>query len=471
MLFMASLDLSEKELRRRELMLSGNQFKAILTISLPLVFYATVGQVFQLIDTFIAANMSASTVSTVSFVYQLEKMLMAIASALSIGGGVMIARSFGSGDMQRVRRQISTLFFFALFVGAGILFIIIPLMYPLLKLMKMPEALLFQGTIYSCLVVVSVVFQFINTIFFAVQKSRGSTKIIMWGNLLVLFVKTSLNILTIRLIAHGVFERDKGIYFLPLATITAHLVLTVIALQNLTSKKNLFRLSLKCTEFKKTFLAPLASLGIPVFLEKFVFAFGKALVNSLCATMGTTVVGALGVSDRICGLSSNPINGFQEAESSLISNNLGNNNVRRAIRFFYRTLLLTMSYAAIFFIIMCIFRIAIIDAFAKGNADFAREIDQIYYWERLDTLLIAVNTSVMGLLYGFGKTKISMLINIARLFVFRIPILLLFMKIPALSAAVGISGVGMAMCISNGLTGLTAGIVAFFFIRREMKKI
>ena len=61
MLFMASLDLSEKELRRRELMLSGNQFKAILTISLPLVFYATVGQIFQLIDTFIAANMSAST--------------------------------------------------------------------------------------------------------------------------------------------------------------------------------------------------------------------------------------------------------------------------------------------------------------------------------------------------------------------------------------------------------------------------
>ena len=471
MLFMASLDLSEKELRRRELMLSGNQFKAILTISLPLVFYATVGQIFQLIDTFIAANMSASTVSTVSFVYQLEKMLMAIASALSIGGGVMIARSFGSGDMQRVRRQISTLFFFALFVGAGILFIIIPLMYPLLRLMKMPEALLFQGTIYSCLVVVSVVFQFINTIFFAVQKSRGSTKIIMWGNLLVLFIKTFLNILTIRLIAHGFLEREKGIYFLPLATITAHLVLTIIAIQNLTSKNNPFRLSFKCTEFKKTFLAPLASLGIPVFLEKFVFAFGKALVNSLCATMGTTVVGALGVSDRICGLSSNPINGFQEAESSLISNNLGNKNVRRAISFFYRTLLLTMSYTAVFFLIMCIFRTAIIDAFAKGNAAFAHEIDQIYYWERLDTLLIAVNTSVMGLLYGFGKTKISMVINIARLFVFRIPILLLFMKVPALSDAVGISGVGMAMCISNGLTGLSAGIVAFLFIRKNYEKI
>ena len=459
--------LSEKEIRRRELMLSGSQFKAIFMIALPLVFYASVGQVFQLIDTYIAAALSANTISTVSFVNQLEKMLMSVAGALSIGGGVMIARSFGSGDMEKVRSQISTLFFFAVFLGAAIFVIIVPLMYPLLKLLQMPEELLSQGTVYSDLVVASTLFQFINTIFFAVQKSRGSTKIIMWGNLLVLFIKTSLNILTIQLIKHGIFARENGIYFLPAATITAHLTLTVIAIANLASRKNPFRLIIKACQFKKTFLSPLANLSIPVFFEKFIFAFGKTLVNSLCATMGTTVVGALGVSDRICGLATNPIGGFQEAESSLISNNLGNKNVKRAISFFYRTLLLTISYVVVFFILTGIFRLAIIGLFAKGNADFAHEIDQIYYWERLDTILIAVNTSVMGLLYGFGKTKISMILNIARLFVYRIPVLLLFMKRPALQAAVGISGVGMAMCISNGLTGLTAGIVAFFFIRKQ----
>lgn len=469
-MIMPSPSLSKKELQRRELMLKGSQLKAILVIALPLVFYASVGQIFQLIDTYIAASLSARTISTVSFINQLEKMLMAVAGSLSIGGGVMIARSFGSGDMEKVKRQISTLFFFAIFLGAAIFSIIVPLMYPLLQLLQMPAELLAQGTVYSDLVVASTLFQFINTIFFAVQKSRGSTKIIMWGNLLVLFIKTSLNILTIRLIEHGIFEREQGIYFLPLATITAHFTLTVIAVKNLTSKNNPFRLSLKNCRFKKNFLSPLANLSIPVFLEKFIFAFGKTLVNSLCATMGTTVVGALGVSDRICGLATNPIGGFQEAESSLISNNLGNKNTDRAISFFYRTLILTMAYVVVFFVLTGIFRLTIIGLFAKGNADFAGEIDQIYYWERLDTILIAVNTSVMGLLYGFGKTKISMLLNIARLFVYRIPVLLLFMKISALRQAVGISGVGMAMCISNGLTGITAGIVAFFFIKREIKK-
>ena len=461
--------LSEKEAARRDLMLSGNQLKAILTISLPLVFYACVGQLFQLIDTVIASSMSANTISTVSFVAQIERMITSVAGALSIGGGVMIGRAFGEGDMEKVRHEISTLFFFTIFLGAAILAIIIPLMYPILRVLQMPDELLVQGTVYSSLVVLSTIFQFINTIFFAVQKSRGNTKIIMFGNLLVLGIKTSLNILTIHLISWEIIKNDSGIYFLPLATIAAHLTLTVIAVLNLTSRKNPFRLSLKLCQFKKTFLLPLANLSVPVFFEKFIFAFGKTLVNSLCASLGTTVVGALGVSDRICGLVTNPISGFQEAESSLISNNLGNKNVHRAISFFYRTLALTMGYVVVFFIITGIFRLAIIGVFAKGNAGFAHEIEQIYYWERLDTILIAINTSVMGLLYGFGKTKISMVLNIARLFVYRIPVLLAFLKVPALYAKVGISGVGMAMCISNGMTGLSAGVVAIFFIRRVMK--
>lgn len=450
-------------------MLSGSQLKAILTISLPLVFYASIGQIFQLIDTIIAANMSANTVSTVSFVMQLEKMLMSVASALSIGGGVLIGRTFGSGDMEKFKKEVSTLFFLGIFVGAAILLVVIPLMYPLLTVMGLPEELLVQGTVYSSLLIGSCIFQFINTIFFAVQKSKGTTKIIMFGNLLVLGIKTVLNICTMTLIKNGVISSEEGIYYLPCATILAHFTLTCIAVGNMVSKKNPFRLSFKSCQFKAFFLKPLTSLSVPVFLEKFVFAFGKSLVNTMCASLGTTVVGALGVSDRICGLSTNPISGFQEAESSLISNNIGAKQEERAISFFYRTIVLTMSYTILFFIITGVFRAGIIHAFAKGNGAFASEIEQIYNWERFDTILIALNTSVMGLLYGFGKTKISMVLNISRLFVFRIPVLLLLLYVPSLYAKTGISGVGIAMVFSNGMTGITAGIVALIFIRKLKK--
>lgn len=459
---LSSPHLDDAEAKRREMILTGNQWKVIFMIALPLVFYDSLSQVFQLVDTLIAANMSAGVVSTVSFISQIESMLTAIGSGLALGGSILISRYYGAGDMAEVRREISTLFFLCLAIGGGILALIIPGAYPFLKLLRMPEDLIGEGTAYFMLDVVSIIFVFINTIYFSIEKARGNTKIIMYLNCIVLVVKTALNVLIINLMKAGSFSLNTAMLLLPVATIVANSILTVIALANLTSKSNPFRISFKACEFKQRFLKPLFGLSIPVFLEKFIFSFGKVIVNSMCASFGSTVVGALGVSNRLGGLSTNPMSGFQEAESPLISQNLGNKNVQRALGIFYKTLLINFLFAIFFFILTGIFKDPIINLFAKGNASFAGEIDKIYTYERLDTILISINTSVMGLLYGFGKTRVSMILNLMRLFVYRIPPLWLLMTF----THIGTPAVGMAMLISNGLTGITAGIVAFVFIRR-----
>ena len=67
-------------------------------------------------------------------------------------------------------------------IGCGILAVIIPLAYPFLKLLKMPDDLIGTGTAYFSFDVISIIFQFINTIYFATLKSRGNTKQVMYGN-------------------------------------------------------------------------------------------------------------------------------------------------------------------------------------------------------------------------------------------------------------------------------------------------
>ena len=456
-----AVTLGEKEARRRAMILTGEPVKTIFYIALPLVFYNSLHQVFQLIDTIIAANMSAGVVSTVSFIGQIETMLYAIGSGLSVGGSIIISRSYGAGDMQKVRSQISTLFFTCIVIGAVILSLAIPFAYPFLRLLRMPQNLIAQGTVYFMLAITGIIFQFINTIYLAIEKSRGNTKTIMWCNMLVMALKTVLNIVVITLMKHGLTGLNTAMLLLPVATITAQASLTAVALCNLTSKKNPFRLSVRACTFKKTFLLPLTSLSVPVFLEKFIFAFGKVIVNSMCASMGSTVVGALGVSNRLGGFSTNPPAGFQEAESSLISQNLGNKNLNRALGIFYRTLIINLCIAAAFFTIMITFKRTIIMVFAKGDAAFAAEIDAIYTYECWDSVLVSINASVMGLLYGFGKTRISMILNVVRLFVYRISPLFLLMHF----TNIGIPAVGIAMLISNGAVGITSGIVAIWFIR------
>ncbi|MDE6773177.1 MAG: MATE family efflux transporter, partial [Treponemataceae bacterium] len=295
--------LGEKEARRRQMILHGAPVRTIFTLALPLVFYNSLHQVFQLLDTLIAANMGAGVVSTVSFVAQIEVMLYAVGSGLSVGGSIIISRSYGAGDMAAVRAHISTLFFTCLAIGALILSLAVPFARPFLRLLRMPDDLLGEGTLYFMLAITGIIFQFINTMYLATEKSRGNTKTMMWCNMLVMVTKTTLNAAVILLLKGGAISLRTAMLLLPAATITAQLSLTVIALATLTSRKNPFRLSLRACTFRRTFLVPLANLSVPVFLEKFIFAFGKVVVNSMCAGMGSTVVGALGVSNRLGGFS------------------------------------------------------------------------------------------------------------------------------------------------------------------------
>ena len=461
----AGVTLDEKEARRRDMILNGPQTKTICYIALPLVFYNSLHQIFQLIDTVIAANMSAGVVSTVSFIGQIQTMLYAIGTGLSVGGSILISRSYGAGNMEKARTQISTLFFACLVIGGVILALALPFAYPFLKLLRMPDDLIRQGTMYFTLTILNIIFHFINMIYLAIEKSRGNTKTIMWCNMLVMFAKTLFNIIVIILNKTAAVGVNIAMLLLPVATMGAEALLTIIALKNLTGRKNPFRLSIHCCAFKSNFIVPLANLSIPIFLEKFIFAFGKVIVNSMCASMGTTVVGALGVSNRLGGFSTNPPAAFQEVESSLISQNLGNRNINRALGIFRRTFLINLGIAFAFFVIMIVFKNSIIMVFAKGDADFAAEINVIYTYECWGSVLLSINASVMGLLYGFGKTRISMLLNITRLFIYRIPPLYLLMHF----TNIGIPAVGMAMLISNGLTGVTSGIVAAVFIYKIKK--
>ena len=414
----------DKELRRRDFILTGSPYRVIFSIALPLVFYSSLSQIFQFIDTLIAANMSANVVSTVSFISQIHSMLTAVASA----------------------------------IGGAILLLVIPGAYPFLRFMRMPEDLLKDGVPYFILEMIGLLSSFINTIYLSIEKSRGNTKKIMAYNMCVLAIKTTMNIVL-------VYGLHGNMLVLPLATIAAQGFLTTVAMINLTSKKNPFQISIRACRFRRDFLEPLSALSVPVFLEKFVFSFGKVLVNSMCANYGSTVVGALGVSNRLGGLSTNPPSGFQEAESSIISQNLGANNTKRALGVFYRTFVINLILSCVIFTLTGIFKEEIINLFAKGDGAFADEVRKIYGYERLDAILVSMNASVMGLLYGFGKTKISMVLNMVRLFVYRIPSLFIMMKLD-----IGIEAVGIAMLISNSLTGLTSTIVAIVFVRKTLRK-
>lgn len=100
--------------------------------------------------------------------------------------------------------------------------------------------------------------------------------------------------------------------------------------------------------------------------------------------------------------------------------------------------------------------------FAGSDAEFGQMIASIYRYEALGAIPLGMNAAVMALLYGFGKTRITLFINFSRVFIFRVPVLWFLQNFTDL----GNISVGIVMGVSNISIGITSAIIGLYEIRK-----
>ena len=330
----------------------------------------------------------------------------------------------------------------------AILAILIPVAPHFLRLANTPEEFIEEGTVYFILELVSLVIIFFNNVYIAIERARGNSKRILNLNMMVIGIKLSLT-------AFFVYVLKGGINYISIATIVSQLALLGVAVFYMNAKENVFGFSWKAISFRKLVVAPMIKLSVPVIVEKMAFSLGKVVVNSMSTVYGTLTVGALGISNNIGGITTNPQNGFQEGASAIISQNLGAGKKKRALEAFWCVLVMNLILSVILMSasLLCLHQIA--DLFANGDHEFAGRIMEIYRMEALGTIPLGASAAVMAFLYGYGKTKLTLLLNFSRVFVFRIPVLWGLQHFTDL----GNVSAGIVMAVSNIMTAVMSLVI------------
>ncbi|MCM1259192.1 MAG: MATE family efflux transporter [Roseburia sp.] len=447
--------LSKKDEKFREFSLNGPMGKVVMQVGLPLALYQSLNQLFKILDTMMASHISASTVSAVSYLSQINLMLSALGGGLAVGASIKVSQAYGAGDFELVKRRVSTLFAMCGILGFGLLLILAPFTPQFLRLMNTPEEFIREGSTYFILELVALVITFFNNVYIAIERARGNSNRILYLNMAVIVVKFGLT-------AWFVYGLHGDINMISIATILSQGVMFGAAVINLNQKGNAFGFSLKAITFQKDVVVPMLHLSFPVIVEKAAFAMGKVVVNSMSTVYGSLTVGALGISNNIGGITTTPQNGFQEGESAIISQNLGAEKPERALLAFKCSMVVNVLIGAVFMSLSLICLGPLSRFFAGDNSEFAGMIAEIYRFEALGAIPLGVSASVMGLLYGFGKTKITLFVNFCRVFVFRVPVLWGLQKFTEL----GNVSAGIVMAVSNIATGILAAVIAVFEIRK-----
>ncbi len=446
--------LSKKDEKFREFSLNGPMGRVVLQVGLPLALYQSLNQLFKIFDSMMASHISASTVSTVAYLSQINLMLSALGTGLAAGAVIKISEAYGAGDFELVKRRVSTLFAMCACLGGGILLLLVPFTPQFLRFMNTPEEFIAEGSTYFILELSALVIAFFNNVYIAIERARGNTKRILYLNIVLISMKLGLT-------AWFVYGLNGDINMLSIATILSNLIMFIAAIVNLNQKGNLFGFSLKAISFRGNVIKPMVKLSLPVIVEKVAFAMGKVVINSMSTVYGSLTVGALGISNNIGGITTTPQNGFQDGGSAIISQNLGAGKPERALSAFKWILVINMGIGLVLMSLSLLMLQPLSHFFAEDNAEFAGMIREIYRLEAIGAIPLGINSAVMGLLYGFGKTKITLFMNFCRVFVFRIPVLWALQQFTSL----GNVSAGIVMAVSNTASGTLAAVIAAIEIR------
>ena len=448
-------DLSKKDEQFREFSLNGPMWRVVLYVGFPLALYESLNQLFKILDTMMASHIGASAVSAVAYLSQINMMISAVGTGLAVGASIKVSQAYGAGDFMLVKKRVSTMFAMCGALGIAILLVLVPFTPEFLRLMNTPEEFIADGSTYFRLELFGMVITFFNNVYIAIERARGNSKRILILNTAVIVVKLGLT-------AWFVYGLDGGINMISCATIISQSFLLLAACINMNQKGNAFGFSLRAISIKKEVICPMLTLSFPVIVERIAFAVGKVIVNSMSTVYGSWTVGALGISNNIGGITTNPQNGFQEGGSSIISQNLGAGRPKRALLAFRWVLYIDMLIGLVIMTasLLCLNQLA--GLFAGDNAEFAEMIKQIYRFEAVGAIPLGVNAAVMALLYGFGQTRVTLVMNFCRVFLFRVPVLWALQQFTDL----GNVSAGIVMAVSNVASGVLAAVVGVIEIRR-----
>lgn len=486
------------EVERRNMILKGNIWQTIVMICVPLMIYQMFNSWYSVLDQIICASISTTAQNAVSSIAQIKNTISAFGAGLAAGGGVLVARYYGAGEVKHARNASSNLLLLAVILSIVIALIIIPLANPILMMCQIPDDSRIIGVNYFRLQMLELALVSINSVFIGLEKAKGNSKIVLILNIVVLIVKLGMSCLFV----YGLKADD--IIYIEIATVIAQATLTIIGLYYMFRKKNIIRLSFYMMKPKKLYVLPILRLSIPIFLGKFVMNLGKVVVNAMCGAYwndvnivyengenvvksvsetsptdilvvkGSLIVGTLGISNNMSGLITSPTNSFEEGESSIVSQNLGNRNMKRALKVFIKTFIAATVVSLLGWVLMRFILIyPLTDVFSSLNKNdssmevFRNMIREIFVYDSLSIPALGIAAAVLGLLYGFGQTKLSTVFNLTRIGS-RIIILLIFHASPIGNNPTLCAGLSMG--ISNILILVVSIIFLIIFLLKIKKK-
>ena len=424
----------------QETILNGSIYKAILFLSMPIIINNLIQTLYNLVDAFWISKIGSVEFAATTFVWPVNYLFISIGMGISIAGTAILSQLLGGDEKKEANSYASQLIMLS--IGASILLMIFGVIFSeiIVKAMGVDGDMLYYGTLYLRLTFLDLPFAFYFFIFNAIMNSQGNSVVptVLSG------ISAVVNVFLDPVL---MFNFNMGVSGAAVATIVSKAILALFCGIYLYKGRTIIQPNFKKFKFNKLIIEKSLKIAIPSAIGQSGSAIGFIFLNTFIVSYGTSTMAAYGMVNRITSLVSQPALGISTAIISIVGQNIGARNYKRAKDSFKKSIFLTSFIGIVGCIILIWQRVFVINFFMQSKDDMEVINQGITYlvFISFSMPLMGIFSSFQGLFQGSGQTKYAMAMEIGRLWFVRLPMILIFKNLTAF----GSEGIWFSMSFSN----------------------
>lgn len=424
-------------------MTTGREGKHIVMFAVPMLIGNILQQLYSTVDGIIVGRViGPEALAAVGVSAPIVFLLVALMLGLGMGASILISQFFGAQDYKRVAKTCDTII--VMTWGLTIVFTILGVLLtkPLLLLIKTPDAIMAEATIYLRVTFYGLIGLVGYNMLSAIFRGLGDSKTPLY----LLFISTVINIgLDIYFIA----VLDMGVFGAALATIIAQFVSFAIGIIYINKKENhVLKIKIRGNQFDKRILKEMLRIGLPSSVQQTIVGVSILVMQVIYNSFGPVVIAAYTIGVRIQMFAFMPILSMNMAASSFTGQNIGAGLMDRVMKGYKASLRITITISLIIMGSLLLWGRQLVSLFLDTNVapDQMAQVAQVSeiaykYVATISPFLIfaSIMFITIGTIRGAGDTFFPMLITVIALVCVRIPLALI------LSRTIGYQGIFFAI--------------------------
>ena len=396
-------------MRRYELnMTSGKIWPVLLAFTWPLLLENLLQLLYYTADSVIVGQyVGMSALAAVSATTHICGMLVRFFNGTATGAGVVISRSFGANDREKLRESVTTTIMLTLLACVILTLTGVMSSRFLLTRMSTPPDVIEEANTY-----LTIYFGGISGLLFyniggAILRAMGDTK----RPLFFLIVCSVLNIV-LDLAFVNIFH--WGIAGVAIATITAQALSAVLVMRSAVKSSGAlrdFRMNMKIA-------GEILRIGLPFGIQMAVVAFSNVFVQGYINVFGTACIAGWGVYVKLDQYMMLPIQSMGQAVTVFTGQNLGAGKHGRAVSGTWTALAMMIGITSFIALFLCV-NAPFMSSFFSPDSGVIEYGSMFIRMCTPVAVICCFNNILAGYLRGDGNSRMPMIITLCSHVFFR----------------------------------------------------